>query len=118
MATASYAPNDLLVSDVPIATRKMTLISGQNLKRGAVLGEITASSKATLSLSASSDGSQTPSHILAYDVDASAGDVVCDVYAMGAFDASKLIFGTGHTATTVEQAFRRNGAPLFVRTLA
>ncbi|APO74263.1 phage lambda head decoration protein D [Rhizobium etli 8C-3] len=117
MATATYAPNDLLVSDVPVIVRKITLLSGQNLKRGAVLGNITASDKYTLSASAAADGSQVPSAVLAFDVDASAGDVDCDAYFSAAFDSTKLILGAGHTAASVEAAFRKEGAPLYVRVL-
>lgn len=117
MATATASPNDLLVGDVPVVTRNITLISGQNLKRGAVIGNITASDKHTLSLSAAEDGSQVPGLVLAADADATGGDMVVPVYASGAFDSTKLILGTGHTAATVEAAFRKEGAPLYVRTL-
>lgn len=117
MATATYAPNDLLVSDVPVITRNVTLISGQNLLRGAVLGNITASDKYTLSLTASGDGSQVPGLVLATDANASGGDLVVAAYASGAFDSTKLILGTAHTPATVEAAFRKEGAPLYVRVL-
>lgn len=117
MATATFSPNDLLVSDWPVAVRYITLLSGQNLKRGAVIGNITASDKYTLSLTASADGSQTPDLVLAIDGDASAGDLVVAAYASAAFDSTKLIYGTGHTAASVEAAFRKKSAPLFVRTL-
>ncbi|HEY8732269.1 MAG TPA: head decoration protein, partial [Candidatus Limnocylindria bacterium] len=50
-----------------IISEKITLITGQNLARGAVLGKITASGKYTLSLSAAVDGSQVPDRILAQD---------------------------------------------------
>jgi len=117
MADATFAPNDLLVSDVPVITRNITLISGQNLKRGAVIGNITASDKYTLSLSASNDGSQAPGLVLAIDADASGGDLVTAAYASGAFDSTKLTLGAGHTAASVEAAFRKEGAPLYVRVL-
>ncbi|MCQ1766132.1 head decoration protein [Neorhizobium galegae] len=117
MAEATFSPNDLLVSDVPVITRNITLISGQNLKRGAVIGNITASDKYTLSATASADGSQTPDLVLAIDCDASAGDVVTAAYASGAFDSTKLIIGAGHTPATVEAAFRKKSAPLYVRVL-
>ncbi|MQV37540.1 head decoration protein [Sinorhizobium meliloti] len=116
MGEATFAPNDLLVSDVPVITRNITIVSGQNLKRGAVLGNITASDKYTLSASAAADGSEEPALVLAFDVDASAGDVVA-AYASGAFDSTKLTLGAGHTAATVEAAFRKAGAPLYVRVL-
>lgn len=51
------------------------IVSGQNLKIGAVLGQITASGKWTLSAPGANDGSQTPKGVLVHeDVDASAGD--------------------------------------------
>lgn len=117
MATATFAPNDLLVSDVPVVTRNVTIASGQNLKRGAVLGQITASDKYVLSLAAGNDGSETPALVLAYDCDASAADQVVAAYASGAFDSTKLILGAGHTVATVEKAFREASAPLYVRVL-
>ncbi len=117
MGEATFAPNDLLVSDVPVITRNITIASGQNLKRGAVLGVITASDKYVLSAAAAADGSEVPSLVLAFDVDASAADVVAAAYASGAFDSTKLILGAGHTAATVEAAFREASAPLYVRVL-
>ncbi|WP_248447269.1 head decoration protein [Sinorhizobium meliloti] len=117
MGEATFAPNDLLVSDVPVITRNVTIASGQNLVRGAVLGNVTASDKYILSAAAAADGSEDPALVLAFDVDASAGDVVSAAYASGAFDSTKLILGAGHTAATVEAAFRKAGAPLYVRVL-
>ncbi|WP_265518962.1 head decoration protein [Nitratireductor luteus] len=118
METATFAPNDLLVSDVEVVTRNITLVSGQVLERGAVLGRITADDKYTLSASASADGSETPALVLAYDADATAGDITVAAYASGAFDSTKLVYGTGHDAASVEAAFRTAGVPLYVRTLA
>jgi hypothetical protein len=117
MAEATFSPNDLLVSDVPVVTRNITIASGQDLVRGAVLGRITASDKYVLSAAAAADGSEVPALVLAFDVDASAADVVAAAYASGAFDASKLTLGAGHTAADVEKAFRTAGAPLYVRVL-
>ncbi|PLU65371.1 hypothetical protein BMJ20_31525 [Sinorhizobium medicae] len=98
---------------MPVITRNITIVSGQNLKRGAVLGNITTSDKYTLSASAAADGSQTPALVLATDCDASAGDVVAAAYASGAFDSTKLILGAGHTAslprlTRAAPSIRRN----------
>lgn len=118
MATATYAPNDLLVSDVQVTTRNVTLVGGATYLRGTVLGEVTASEKHKTSLAAAADGSEVPSLVLAFDVDATAGDVVASAYSGGAFDSTKLIYGAGHDAETVEAAFRQAGAPLFVRVLA
>ena len=56
-----------------------TLISGQNLKSGTVLGKITASGKYTILAPAGADGSQTADAVLLDDVDASGGDKVCTI---------------------------------------
>lgn len=56
-----------------------TLISGQNLEAGAVLGKITTGGKYTAWADAASDGSQTVAGILYAKVDASAGDAPCCV---------------------------------------
>lgn len=52
----------------------ITVISGQNLAAGTVLGKITASDKYTLHNNAASDGSESAVAILRDAVDASAGD--------------------------------------------
>lgn len=89
--------------------RKGTLLSGQNLLRGALLGRITASGKYVLSLSASSDGSQVPTAVLVHDTDATAGDVETLVYQRGDFNQAAMTFGTGHTPTSVADALRDAG---------
>jgi hypothetical protein len=102
----SYMPDNLIAGDFPIRTRKVTLVTGQNLARGALLGVITASGKYTLSASAAADGSQTPNAILAEDVDASAGDKDAIVYIAGDFNANTLTYGAGHTAASVRDELR------------
>lgn len=95
-------------------TRKVTIISGQNLEAGAVLGKITASSKHNLSLSAAVDGSQTPDLILAQDCDASAGDVEAIAYetCSGGIVASALTIGAGHTLASIREGLRAKGLPI------
>lgn len=53
----------------------VTLVSGQNLAAGAVVGIITASGKYTIYSNAAADGSQAAAGILLGAVNASAGDV-------------------------------------------
>lgn len=118
MATGTYDPNGLFAGDAPINDDKIVLVSGQNLTRGAVLGKITASGKYKLSASAAGDGSEVPLAVLSFDVDASAGDKDCRAYFTGEFNKDKLSFGAGHTADTVNAAFRAAGASLFIRSLA
>ena len=117
METATYDPNGLLAGEKPILQRAIVLSSGQNLKRGAVLGRITATDEYVLSLTASNDGSEVPAGVLAIDCDATAADKNTTAFFSGEFNAAKLVFGTGHTAATVEAAFRKAGLPMAVRTL-
>lgn len=97
---------------VGVVHRSITLISGQNLARGAVLGKITASGKYNLSLSAAGDGSQTPDLILAESTDASAGDVVTVAYEAGVFAESGITLGTAHTVASVKEGLRAKGIHL------
>lgn len=52
----------------------ITVVSGQNLARGTVLGKITANGKYTAFAPAAADGSQTAAGVLLDAVDASAAD--------------------------------------------
>lgn len=93
-----YKPCNLLAGEYPRIERIITIASGSNLIKGAVLGRITASGKFVLSASGASDGSETPDAILAETVDASAQDKQAVVYFSGEFNENALQLGTGHTA--------------------
>lgn len=109
----SFSPDKLLAGNSHLlVTRQITLISGQNLTRGAVLGKITASGKYNLSLSAAGDGSQTPDLILAEDTDASDGDVVTIAYERGDFNQNALTLGTAHTVDSIREGLRDKGITL------
>lgn len=108
-----YNPDRLVAGNAGLLkSESITLIAGQNLVRGAVLGKITASGKYTLSLSAPVDGSQTPDLILAEDTDASAGDKVTIAYSRGDFDENALTIGTAHTADSIREGLRVKGVVL------
>lgn len=101
----TYAPDKLLDRDT--ITRKRTIASGAGvLARGTLLGKITASGKFVKSLSASSDGSQVPYAILLHDVDASAADAEAIIAIQGKFAKDGVVFGTGHTQASTEDALR------------
>ncbi len=93
-----------------LAPAKGTLLAGQNLPRGALLGRITATGSSTgkyvLSVAAASDGSQVPSAVLVHDTDATAGDVDALVYQRGDFNSAAMTFGTGHTPPTAQPLLR------------
>lgn len=105
--TDVYTPDRLIADDACCLVAKgITLASGQNLQRGAVLGKITASGKYVLSLAAANDGSEKPSVILAQDCDASAADAAAVAYFAGNFNGSALTIGTGHTVASIFDPLR------------
>lgn len=116
MATEAYTPGDLIAGGTQIITDSVTVITGQTLVRGAVLGKITTSGKFNLSLSAAIDGSEVPVAIVAEDVDASGGDVTnVPVYIKGEFNENSLTLGTAHTIASIKDGMRDVG--LYLKTV-
>ena len=106
----TWSPDGLFAHDADsIIGKGITLISGQNLQRGTVLGVITASGKYTAATSGASDGSQNPTAVLAEDTNASAADVNTIAYFEGTFAEQKLILGSGLTIGPVRAALRSVG---------
>lgn len=58
------------------------------------------------SLSAAVDGTQDPVAVLAEDMDASSAEQTTLGYVRGCFNEDKLIYGTGHTKSSVKEALR------------
>lgn len=114
-ADAAYDPNDIFASDHPIYTLPdAVILSGQNVVRGTVMGQITASGKWIKSLSAAVDGSEVPAGILAADIDASAGDKSnAMIYLAGGFKAGRLTIGTAHTFASIKVALAKAGIFLY-----
>jgi len=108
-----HTPDNLLAGDFPIRTETVTIKSGQNLPRGAVLGEITVEEKYIHSLVAANDGSEVPDVILVEACDATGGDKKAEVYISGDFSANHLEYGAGHDAASVRKALRHK-RPIFV----
>ena len=111
--SAIYDPDRLLAGNAHLLVgEKVTIITGQNLTRGAVLGKITASSKYNLSLSAAVDGSEVPDLILAEDCDATAADKEALAYSRGDFNQNALTIGTAHTVASIKEGLRDKGIVL------
>jgi hypothetical protein len=102
----TYTPDTLIGGEYPVVTDVVTILSGQNLNRGALLGKITASGKYILCDSAAVDGSEAPKVILAEDCDASAADKQAIVYLSGAFNQDSVVFGGADTSDTHRAALR------------
>ena len=111
-SSATFNLDGLLIGEHPVTSRQITLLAGQNLARGAVLGKITATGKYILSLSAAVDGSEVPDAVLAEATDATAADVATPAYFTGGFDESKLVLGTAHTAASIREGLRVKGIHL------
>lgn len=112
------ATNALVVGGYDLVDDTVTLLTGQNLKRGALLGKVTASGKFVLSAAAAGDGSQTPIAVLADDVDATAADKAAPIYRAGGFNANQIIYGAGHTFASVKEALNARGIHLLKATPA
>lgn len=106
VSTSSITRDNLISGAFPLVTKKVTILSGQNVVRGTLMGKIDLSGKYVKSLSASSDGSQNPNAILVRDVDASLADKSGEVYLSGQFNKEKITFGTAHTADSTCDALR------------
>jgi len=97
------------ITDFDFCRTTETLISGQNLEMGTVLGMITASGKLTRIDLAASDGSESVYGVLLRDTDASGGDEKCVVLERGPALVLEggLVFNDGATdanKTTIKTA--------------
>lgn len=106
---SNYDPNGLLLDRDNAFGEMVTVVSGQNLAAGALLGQITSGGKYKASLTASADGSETPCAILAEACDASGGDKSAFVFYTGSFRESKVVYGTAHTAASTRRALAQKG---------
>lgn len=113
ITSQSHVHDNLEAGGADTKLKAVTVVSGQNLPRGALVGEITANGKVALSLTAADDGSQVPTMIMAQAVDASGGDAVGSAYVFGEFNEDAVTYGTGHTAASVEPGLRARG--IFLR---
>lgn len=102
----TYIPDQLIAGNHKLVTDSITVLSGQVLQRGAVLGRITASGKYILALSAAADGSQSPAAIATDYIDASAGDVTGGIYLAGEFNGAALTLGAGITLASATASLR------------
>lgn len=116
IAAELYIPDQLIAGDLKLVTSPCIVASGAGVvKRGTVMGVVTATGKYIPSATAAVDGSQTPSGILVDGVDATSADVNSGVYLMGEFNANAMTIQTwGIAALTA--ALRPFG--IFVKSIA
>ena len=109
LTSTDFNYDNLVIGDFPLLTRAGTLLSGQNVVRGAILGKESSEGKYKLSLTASTDGSEVPVAIAAEACDASLGDKKFVVYESGEFNEDRVTVGTGHSIATIRDAMRAIG---------
>lgn len=96
--------------EVELLTTGVLLASGQGIvKRGTVIGKITASGKGKKTDKANSDGSQVAKFVVAQDVDTTSADAMAVCYKTGLFNRDALIFGGTSTAANHEDELRDAG---------
>ena len=91
--TESVSPDELTAGNFPVVTKPVTLILGTSYPRGAVLGIITASGKATLVDDAQGTGEEIAEGVLLDSVDATAADQSGIMALTGDFNGDALTFG-------------------------
>lgn len=98
---SAYDPTGIIAAggDKPIRIEVVTILSGQNLPAGRLIGKITSGGKFKSSLAASNDGSQLyeKAAVLLEACDASGGDKPARALITGPANLSKVTFDTGQT---------------------
>lgn len=104
-----FTPDSLVMG--PWKARNVKLKGGQGvLKRGTVLGEISADGADkglfVVSKKAATDGSQEPDRVLSKDTDTGTLGAEAVVFHVGTFNQKSLTLGDGHTLSTIDKPFR------------
>jgi len=94
--------NDSLLAGDDLNTDAVTVVAGQNLTRGQLLGRVTATGEVTALNGAATDGSQNVYAVLAEDINAVTASAAT-AYVAGTFKNSGLI---GYVAATHKDALR------------
>lgn len=102
-AHSSLVLDAILASEYPTLTEMVTIKLGEGeLTAGAVLGKVTADGEYRLSDTASADGSEAPSRILAMDIDATAAAGEAVVYKVAHVRGADLTLGGAHTLDSIK----------------
>lgn len=119
MEIGTNTPDKLLAGALHVVTGAVTIAASQDLKRGAVLGIITASGQAKLVDSAATDGSQTAKVVLLDAVKTEAAETKpAPVAKTGEFNSLALTVGGTDTISDHLDSLGRlaGNAGIFVST--
>ncbi|MFP3372440.1 head decoration protein [Pseudomonas sp. SIMBA_068] len=111
--THTFTLSQLEAGDFPVVMDSGVIAAGQQLLRGAVLGQVTASGEYLLCKAAAEDGSEAPKAILDCDVDTTDGALTAPIRLTGQVLGNQLTLGAGLTLAAAKAALR--SLCLFVR---
>ncbi|WP_413510002.1 head decoration protein [Serratia liquefaciens] len=106
MKSSLFVPDQLVSGPLQLVTESVTIGVSGVLKRGTVLGVITATGSYIPSKKDATDGSEKPSAILVDNVDTTTTAQTGGVYLMGEFNQHRLIFDATWTIAELKAQFR------------
>ncbi len=98
-AQGTYNEDNLLAGDFPLKTKPVTVLSGETVVRGQVMGKVTSGGKFRGCNVGLSDGAEVAEAVLAEDVDASLADAPGIVYLTGSFNTRQMSVATSPTGS-------------------
>ena len=106
MESALFVPDQLVSGPLQLVTDSVTIGVSGALKRGTVLGMVTATGAYIPSKKDATDGSEKPSALLVDNVDTTTTAQTGGVYLMGEFNQHRLIFDATWTIAELKAQFR------------
>jgi len=106
MSSSLFVPDQLVSGPLQLVTDSVTIGVSGTLKRGTVLGMVTATGAFIPSKKDATDGSENPSAILVDNVDTTTTAQTGGVYLMGEFNQNRLIFDGSWTIAELKAQFR------------
>lgn len=106
MKSSLFVPDQLVSGPLQLVTDSVTIGVSGAIKRGTVLGMVTATGAYIPSKKDATDGSEKPSAILVDNVDTTTTAQTGGVYLMGEFNQHRLIFDTTWTIAELKAQFR------------
>lgn len=106
MKSSLFLPDQLVSGPLQLVTDSVTIGVSGALKRGTVLGMVTATGAYIPSKKDATDGSENASAILVDNVDTTTAAQTGGVYLMGEFNQHRLIFDATWTIAELKAQFR------------
>lgn len=101
-----FNPDQLISGQLQVVTDTGIIAKAGILKRGTILGMVTASGEYVISKKDATDGSEIPCAILVDDVDTTTDAVSGGLYLMGEFNQNRIIFDDTWTTAGLKAAMR------------